>query len=437
MLSHELTGADLPHIVVEPPGPKSRALAAELREVESRNVTYVASDWPVFLARGAGANLEDADGNRYVDLSAAFAVAAVGHSNPRVAAAIGGQASILLHAMGDVHPSELKIALARELCALAPGTGPKRVIFGLTGSDAVESALKTAAVATGKPGVICFEGAYHGLGYGSLDVTDRDIFRAPFRRQLGGFSRRLPYPSESDWRGSARVIEELLRGPEGAELGAIIVEPIQGRGGVRPAPLEWLREIRRICTATETALIADEIYSGFGRTGRWFACDHAEVVPDLLCVGKGMASGFPISACVGGAQMMDRWPESSGEAIHTSTFLGHPAGCAAALASIAEMRDRDLVQRAADLERAIRPRLEAARSSNGSNIVEIRGRGLMWGVQCASGDIAARAITGALRSGIIALPCGPLGDVIAIAPPLVITKEQLDHGLDALLRCIA
>ena len=435
-MSSELTGSDLPHIIVEPPGPKSRALAAELRAVESRNVTYVAPDWPIFLARGAGANLEDADGNRYIDLSAAFAVAAVGHSNPRVAAAIGGQASILLHAMGDVHPSELKIALARELCALAPGNGPKRVIFGLTGSDAVESALKTAAVATGKPGVICFEGAYHGLGYGSLEVTDRDIFRAPFRRQLGGFSRRLPYPSESDWRASARTVEELLRAPEGAEIGAIIVEPIQGRGGVRPAPVEWLREIRRICSATATALIADEIYSGFGRTGRWFACDHAGVAPDLLCVGKGMASGFPISACIGVAEMMDRWPESSGEAIHTSTFLGHPAGCAAALASIAEMRDRDLVQRAADLELEIRPRLETARSSN-ANIVEIRGRGLMWGVQCTGGDIAARAITSALRRGVIALPCGPLGDVIAIAPPLVITKEQLNHGLDALLRCIA
>lgn len=436
-MSSELTGADLPHIVVEPPGPQSRALALELRAVESRNVTYVAADWPVFLARGAGANLEDADGNRYIDLSAAFAVAAVGHSNQRVAAAIGGQAAILLHAMGDVHPSELKVALARELCALAPGDGAKRVIFGVTGADAVEAALKTAAVASGKPGVICFEGAYHGLGYGALEVTDRDLFRRPFLSQLGGFSRRLPYPKLSDWRASAAAVEQLLESPDGSRIGALLIEPIQGRGGVRIAPAEWLREIRRICDATGTVLVADEIYSGFGRTGRWFACEHADVAPDLICVGKGMASGFPISACIGRADVMDRWPESQGEAIHTSTFLGHPAGCAAALASIAELRDRKLVERAAALEPAMRDRLEMMRREKGASIVEIRGRGLMWGVQCASGEIAAQAVTHALRRGIILLPCGPRSDVIAISPPLVITSEQIAHALDALALCIA
>ncbi len=435
-MAHDLTGLELPHVVVEPPGPQSRALSLELRKFESRNVTYVSSDWPVFLARGAGANLEDVDGNIYVDLSAAFAVAAVGHSNPRVAAAIGGQAGILLHAMGDVHPSELKVALARELCALTPGDGEKRVYFGLTGADAVEAALKTAAVATGKPGVLCFEGAYHGLGYGALEVTDRELFRRPFAEQLGGFSHRLPFPTETGLRESFASVERILTGPEGSQIGALIVEPIQGRGGVRAAPLAWLRDVRRLCSATGTVLIADEIYTGFGRTGRWFACEHAGVEPDLLCAGKGMASGFPISACIGRADVMDRWPESHGEAIHTSTFLGHPAGCAAALASIAELRDRRLIDRAAEYESTMRGLLGDVQRSSGTRVIECRGRGMMWGVQCATPEIATSAVTNALRKGVIVLPCGPRGDVISLSPPLVISDEQLRKAIELLAACM-
>jgi 4-aminobutyrate aminotransferase-like enzyme len=436
-LSHELTGADLPHIVAEPPGPHSRAFAKQLRVVESRNVTYVASDWPVFLARGAGANLEDVDGNRYIDLSAAFAVAAVGHSNPRVAAAIAGQAGILLHAMGDVHPSELKVALARELCEITPGDGEKRVLFGVSGADAVEAALKTAAVATERPGVVCFEGAYHGLTYGALEVTDRDHFRRPFAGQLGGFSHRLPYPTEDNASESLASVERLLAGDQKAGIGALIVEPIQGRGGVRAAPLEWLRGVRRLCSAYGAILITDEIYSGFGRTGRWFACDHAGIAPDLMCVGKGMASGFPISACIGRAEVMDHWPESDGEAIHTSTFLGHPTGCAAALASIAELRDRRLVERAASAETFVRELLDELCRSKSASVSGFRGRGLMWGVQCNSAAVAANAVTCALRRGIIALPCGTKSDVIALSPPLVITDEQLRAAVGELTKSIA
>jgi 4-aminobutyrate aminotransferase-like enzyme len=436
-MSSELTGTDLPHIVVEPPGPHSRAFAKELRAVESRNVTYVAPDWPIFLARGTGANLEDVDGNRYIDLSAAFAVAAVGHSNPRVVAAVAGQAGILLHAMGDVHPSELKVALARELCTLTPGEGEKRVLFGVSGADAVEAALKTAAVATERPGVICFEGAYHGLTYGALEVTDRDHFRRPFAGQLGGFSHRLPYPTEETANDSLASVERILAGDQKASIGALIVEPIQSRGGVRAAPLEWLRGVRRLCHAYGAILITDEIYSGFGRTGRWFACDHAGIAPDLMCVGKGMASGFPISACIGRADVMDRWPESDGEAIHTSTFLGHPTGCAAALASIAELRDRRLVERAASAWPLVHELLDELCRSNHANVSGFRGRGLMWGVQCNSAGVAARAVTKALRRGVIALPCGTKSDVIALSPPLVITDEQLRVAIGELTASIA
>ena len=430
-----MTGVELPHIVVEPPGPVSRRLAAELREVESRNITYVGADAPIFLSGGAGANLQDVDGNVYIDLSAAFAVAAVGHSNPRVVAAVAEQAARLLHGMGDVYPTKEKVALARELCALAPGPESKRVIFGVSGADAVEAALKTAMMATGKPGVICFEGAYHGLTYGALEVTDRDHFRAPFAKQMGGFSRRVAFPEEATWQDSIAAIERLADDPA-SDIGALIVEPVQGRGGDRPAPLPWLRKIRELTSQRNLILIFDEVYSGFGRTGRWFACEHAGIAPDLLCVGKGMASGFPISACIGRADVMDCWPASTGEAIHTSTFLGHPTGCVAALASIKEMRDRKLVERAAALGSMVGDSLDRLRRSAADKVASVRGRGLMWGIQCTSADVAAAAMTTALHEGIIILSAGVRGDVLSIAPPLVIAQEQLHCALQRIARCL-
>jgi 4-aminobutyrate aminotransferase len=443
----ELTGKELAHIVVEPPGPHSRELTARLREVECRNITYVSEDFPVFFERGIGANLVDVDGNVYVDLSGAFGVAAAGHSNPRIVEALSQQASTLLHGMGDVHPTESKVALAEALCELTPGQGAKRVIFASSGAEAIESAIKTAAVATGKPGVICFTGAYHGLTYGALALTDRDHFREPFLKQLGSFAKRVPYAycyrcpinltyPECEAACLSFVEEALDDG--GQDIGAVIVEPIQGRGGDVPAPLDWLRDLRELCDRRHLLLIADEIFTGFGRTGRWFACDHAGVVPDLICVGKGMSSGFPISACVGKAEVMDRWPECEGEAIHTSTFLGHPTGCAAALASIQELRERKLVERAAALEKPLGAMLRALRDRAGGRIGDVRGKGLMWGLELvdASGgpapDVAAETVAAALKRGVVLLAGGPANNVLSLAPPLVIEKEQLEFAVGVL-----
>jgi len=440
-----VNGDDLARIVAAPPGPKSRKLAAELRAVESRNVTFVSDDFPVFFESGAGANLQDVDGNVYVDLSGAFAVAAAGHSDPSVAESIGDQAARLMHGMGDVHPNALKVELARELCALTPGDGPKRVIFASSGAEAIESAIKTAAVATHKPGVLCFTGAYHGLTYGALEVTDRSLFRAPFLRQLGRFSTRVPYaychrcPIGCTYPSCGveclRLVEHALDGPDGADIGAVIVEPIQARGGDVLPPDDWLAGLRTLCDSRGRLLIADEIYTGFGRTGRWFACEHAGVVPDLICVGKGMSSGFPISACVGRADVMDRWPESSGEAIHTSTFLGNPMGCAAALASIARLRDGNLIERAHRTGDDLRAMLAGVRERSRGRIAEVRGRGLMWGLECvdasgeADGALAGSVVVGALRRGVVMLAAGPAGNVLQLAPPLVITHEQLRFGV--------
>jgi 4-aminobutyrate aminotransferase len=443
-----MTGTELPHIAIEPPGPRSRELTRRLHEVESPNITYASEAFPVFFERGAGANLVDVDGNVYVDLTAAFGVASTGHSNPSVVKAVAEQAEQLFHGIGDVHPNEVKVALAEKLCAIAPGAGRKRVILSSTGAEAVESALKTAAIASGKPGVLCFTGAYHGLTYGALEVTDRDFFRAPFARQLGGFGTRVPYaycyrcPLSLTYPACENAclsfVEEAMDSTAGDTIGAVIVEPIQGRGGDVTAPFDWLLELRELCDRRGLLLILDEVYTGFGRTGRWFACEHAGVVPDLLCVGKGMASGFPISACIGRADLMDAWPRSTGEAIHTSTFLGHPTGCAAALASIDEIERHGLVERAASISSHVRELLERLAQQVGPAIGDIRGCGLMWGVELVTSDhiadpeLAGRVITGALRRGVIVLAGGPENNVLSLTPPLVITDEQLEVGIDSL-----
>ena len=407
----------LPALRTAIPGPRSRALARQLRRSESRNITFISKHWPIFWERATGANVWDADGNRHLDLTAAFGVASVGHGNPRVVAALRQQAGLLIHAMGDVHPNSLKLALARELVVLTfgrwsatggpagtapanPSTGRRaaaRVIFANTGAEAVEAALKTAVIHTGQPGVIAFTGAYHGLAYGALATTARTLFRHPFEQQLGRFVTRCQYGK--------------IPGPPPKHCGAVIVEPIQGRAGIIVPPDNFLPGLRRYCDRHGLVLIVDEIYTGFCRTGRWFASEHWNVVPDLICVGKGLAGGFPLAACIGRAAVMDSWPESDGEAIHTSTFLGNPLGCAAALAAIGEMKRRQLAARARQLGEFIQTRLP------------VRGKGLMLGLPVAN---PARLCTQLLQRGILALP---EGDVIALTPPLTITRRQLAFAI--------
>jgi len=439
-LTQRPTGVDVGRIRTKPPGPKSRELTRRLQEVECREVTFVGPNAPIFLAGGTGANLVDVDDNVYVDLTAAFAVASVGHSDLSVVGAVVRQAETLLHGMGDVYPTTGKVELAEALCDVAPGNRPKRVIFAASGAEAVEAALKTAMVASGKPGVVAFDGAYHGLTYGALALTDGDHFRKPFLAQLGGFVRRAPFP-RGDAAGLQRV-EEILDGPAGVEVGSVIVEPILGRGGTIPAPDGWLAGLRALCERKGLILILDEIFTGFGRTGRWFACEHAEVVPDLLCVGKGMAGGFPIAACIGSAELMDRWPASTGEAVHTSTFIGNPTGCAAALACIEQIRQLRLVERAAKLGERLAPMLDDVRRASRGRIGDVRGRGLMWGLECvdAAGEPDARfaqqVVAGALERGVIVLTGGLRSNIIQINPPLVISDEQLAFGVRAIREAI-
>jgi 4-aminobutyrate aminotransferase-like enzyme len=382
---------------------------------------------PIFWERAAGANVWDVDGNRYVDLCAAFGVANVGHAHPRVVEAVAAQARSLLHGMGDVQPADIKVELLEALVARYPGGATARVVLGSSGSDAVEAALKTAHLATGRPGVVAFEGAYHGVSLGALEVTHRPFFREPFSERIAGLAS---FARLGDLEDVARAAREASR-----PVGAVLVEPVQGRGGERVAPPGFLRGLRELCDREGWLLVADEIYTGFGRTGRWFACDHEAVVPDLLCLGKGMASGMPISACAGRAEVMDAWPASAGEAIHTQTFLGHPPSCAAALASMRALEEEKLVDEALALGEHARARLTRALAGRPA-VREVRGLGLMLGVECDAPERAAGVVSEALRRGLILLPSGSRGEVLSLTPPLCIGREALDAALDLLLECI-
>lgn len=413
-----------------------------LRRYESRNVTFLDPDgsWPIVWQRARGVHVWDTSGHRYLDLTAAFGVAAAGHANARVVRAGQRQMATLLHAMGDVHPHPLKAELARELSRTTFerwGRGGGKTIFCNSGFEAVEAALKTAILATGKPGVIAFEGAYHGLGYGTLNATHRDHFRGQFRSQLREFACFLPFPKAGEVRRSRAATERELRAAfRRQEIGAVLVEPIQVRGGVKVPPDDFLSMLRSVCDVSGALLIVDEIYTGFGRTGKWFACEHGRVAPDIICLGKALTGGFPLSACVGRADIIDAaWPASTGEAIHTSTFLGHPVGCAMALAQIRELHRLRLPERAAKLGTALLEGLSVIARAKSSLRFSARGRGLLVGLEITHADGSpAMAETLAvikrmLRAGFILLPEGEHANVISFTPPLTISLEELRRAI--------
>ena len=405
-----------------------------LRDYESRNVTHLAEDssWPIVWDRAKGVHVWDTDGKKYLDLTAAFAVATTGHANPRVTKAAQAQLAKLPHAMGDVHPHALKGQLASELSKLTFERwkrGRGKTIFCNSGFEAVEAALKTALLATGKKGVIAFEGAYHGLGYGALAATHREHFRNPFKKQLSKFGHFAPFPITA--KELAETETQLKALFKNHPIGAMLVEPIQGRAGLRVPPAKFLRMLRSLCDQHDALLIYDEIYTGFGRTGEWFACEHSSSFPDLICLGKALTNGFPLSACVGRATVMDRaWPESTGEAIHTSTFLGHPVGCAMALAQVRELKEKKLItqvrRRGKQLEK-----LCQRFPIHGARFV---GKGLMAGLAFdeSEGPRVFAVVKDMLRRGYILLPAGEHGNVIALTPAFTITEKQLERTLRAL-----
>ena len=424
-------GTALPELLGPVPGPKGEEWIDLLAEHECPAITARrdrraqrtgAQQDPVVWERALGANVWDPDGNRFVDLTGGFGVASAGHANPFVLDRVRGQLDQLVHGLGDAFPGRVRIELAARLARLTPG-GLSQSIFATSGSEAVEAAIKTAVMATGRSKLLTFEGSYHGMSLGVLPASHyRDSFRAPFSGLL------RPYAEYKHW--GEPLFLDLSDLPA-----AILVEPIQGRGGDRCPPPGWLASLRQICDAHGVLLIFDEIFTGFGRCGELFqsgsaVCDG--VVPDLLCLGKGMTSGFPLSVCIGTEEVMAAWGLSDGESLHTSTFLGHPVGCAAGLAIADLFEDHSLLSRARDLGRQMDEDLEKLRTSHPGRIGSIRGRGAMRGIEIIPEGDSLALCRAMLAEGYLVLPSGLSGEVISLTPPLTLTRAQWDGALAAL-----
>ncbi len=416
-----MLGDALPSLRTAAPGPQSHAWVDRLAVRECPAITArrarramqigAADTDPIVWAEAVGSNVVDVDGNVFVDLTAGFGVAAVGHRNAAVVAAAKAQCDVLVHAMGDAFPDRRRIELME---ALSARTGMDRVILGTSGSDAIDAAVKTAVIATGRHRIVAFDGGYHGLAFGPLASLGylRGTMRQPFEKLLGG------HVSWSRFGGPLPVVAALH------DVAAVLVEPIQGRGGMRIAPAGWLEGLHDAAKAAGALVIHDEIYSGCGRTGPFLA---SNLRPDLLCLGKALGGGFPLSACLGTAHAMDAWGASTGAAIHTQTFLGHPVGCAAALAALGEL-DRLGPAGAARGERL------AARLREVRGVSSVSGRGMMLGVHVPN---PLQATHDLLDRGFIVLPAGERGEVLGLTPPYVLTDAQADAFVAALADVLA
>ncbi|MGH9381759.1 MAG: aspartate aminotransferase family protein [Thermoanaerobaculia bacterium] len=409
-----------PQMLARPPGRRSRALSRRLERSEAPGVNTLQGGEPaVVWAQALGVNVLDVDGNRYLDFTSGFGASAVGHRHPDVVAAVRRQSAALLHGLGDVAAHPARVDLAEELVGRAP-LPDARVHFAISGADAVEVALKTARLATGRPGVVAFAPAYHGTTLGALAAGSREAFRAPFADWLNPHVARLAFGCD------AGALERALAG---GHVAAVLVEPIVGREGVHIPPAGWLTAVAEICRRHGTLLIADEILTGCGRTGTFFAVDHEGIEPDLLCCGKALGGGMPIAAVLGGRDLMAAWdPGDDGEALHTATFLAHPLACAAALATLAVLTRDRLDERAGRLGERL-ALLLASWPRRLPGVVAVRGRGLLWGVELDSAARAGGVRRQARDRGLLLLGSGP---VLELCPPLTISEELLLLGCDLL-----
>jgi len=442
MTKQEMHAQYGPKLVSSLPGPKAQAAVKADDRLISPSYTR---SYPLVAKRGRGVRVEDVDGNEFLDFSAGIAVTSTGHCHPEVVAAIQKQAAELIHISGTDFYDEHLTDLAEKLSAIAPMPGPHKVFYGNSGAEAVECALKLARYHTGRQNVIAFLGAFHGRTMGALSLTgSKPQQKRRFSPLVPGVTHiRYPYayrgcsggPQEEEAfsMGCARYIEEKLfktiLAPE--EVAAIFVEPIQGEGGYVVAPTNFLRELREICNRHGILLVADEVQSGAGRTGKWWAIQHSGVEPDIVCMAKGIASGMPLGVCMSRAEIMDWVPGS-----HASTFGGNPVSIAAALATI-DIIEREAMANAAQVGGKMLERLKGWKQSH-SSVGDVRGRGLMIGVELVK-DKASREPVAALRNrvetlaferGLMILGCGETS--IRLCPPLIVSEEEATVALDIL-----
>jgi 4-aminobutyrate aminotransferase len=437
-----------PKIITALPGPEAKRIIDGDHRYVSPSYTR---SYPLVAKQGRGIVVTDVDGNEFFDFSAGIAVTSTGHCHPAVVAAIQKQAAELIHMSGTDFYYESLVTLAERLSKIAPMPGPHKCYYGNSGAEAVECALKLARYHTKRQNVIAFFGAFHGRTMGALSLTGSKPqqkrrfgplvpgvthIRYPdvYRGSSGG-----PEDAEDFALGCARYIEEKLfktiLAPE--EVAAIFVEPVQGEGGYVVAPTVFMQELRRICDRHGILLVADEVQSGIGRTGKWWAIEHTGVKPDIVCCAKGIASGMPLGVTISKAEIMDWVPGS-----HASTFGGNPVSIAAALATLDVIERENLLGNSTQVGAHILKRLSAWPTRH-KIVGDVRGRGLMIGVEIVKDQLTKehaaeerdRIVELAFERGVLFLGCGP--STIRIAPGLVVTKDEADVAIDVLDECVS
>jgi 4-aminobutyrate aminotransferase-like enzyme len=421
----------------------SDGVRQRIRAVEGTGMRTFWEPEPLVWARTEGCHVWDAEGRAYLDLYAGFAVANVGYCHPRVTEAIVRQAGVMTHCPSAA-PSELRAGLYERIVAIAPKS-LDRVLLALTGALANETAVQLARTATGRRNVITFAGTYPGRTVGALRYAGKHAYREPFGIVADAHFVPYPDPYRSPWAGGGdpgeaalRLLESALTDPaSGVEPPAcVLVEPIQGNGGVVIPPTGFLAGLRKLCDRTGTLLVFDEIQCGFGRSGRMWACEHEEVVPDLMTVGKGIGGGLPLAALVGRADLMTIWEP---DAI-TSTFLSNALTAAAGCAAIDVLREEELVERSARLGARALAFLQGELAEHPA-VGDVRGRGLFLGLEIVGDqgsrepdpELAAQLLRSLRQRGVLLGRAGRYGNVLILAPPLVIDEDVLDGGLDAVV----
>ncbi|KAF0218526.1 MAG: 4-aminobutyrate [Geobacteraceae bacterium] len=396
--------------------------------------------YPITIARGNGIYIESVDGKRYMDFSSGLAVLNVGHSHPRVLESAGKQLDSLVHT-GGVYYNETTVAAAERLVSITP-SGLDMVFFSNSGAEAVEGALKLARYVTGRQGIISFTGGFHGRTLGAISVTTSSArYRKNYHPLLPSVYQvpypccfRCPFHQKSDACSLCclhYLNETFLRQISPEEVAAMIIEPVLGEGGYYPAPVQFLQGLREICDRHGILLIFDEVQSGMGRTGRWFAADHAAVTPDILAVAKGIASGFPLSAVIAGKKLMEKWPSGA----HGTTFGGNPVSCAASIATIDVINGEGLLAKSsASGDKALARLREIA--GRCPVIGDVRGYGHMIGIEfidnkgAPDSEACKKMLDHCLQKGLVLINCGLEKNVIRFIPPLTATDAEMELALD-------
>ena len=433
----QFEGRQIPSVKTDLPGPKARALLEHDQKYMSPSYTRI---YPLVCARGSGAVIEDVDANLFLDFTAGIAVAATGHCHPRVVAAIQDQAAKLIHMSGTDFYYQPQIDLAQRLAELAPGIKPKRVFFTNSGAESLEAGLKLARWHTHRSRAIAFFGAFHGRTYGAMSLSGSKLVHRRGFSPLVPDIHHVPFPrgcqgclEPGDVCVCVKQIEETLfkRVAPPEEVAAIFVEPIQGEGGYHVPPPGFLPALRGLCDKYGILLVADEVQTGMGRTGRMFAVQHWNVEPDILCLAKGIASGMPLGAIVARGDIMD-WPPGS----HASTFGGNPVSCRAALATI-DLLESEYIANAAARGDQLRAGLRQLRKEF-PFIGDVRGLGLMTAMDLgktqtdasANPELREAVVQTAFRRGLLLLGCGE--SAVRFCPPLCISAAQVDVALSLL-----